>query len=205
VSHANGKIPPSDLSTVAIGVQLVTPAANAYRALVAQAAHEHVSIKPAGGVGSGYRDIPLQELFYRASHGDRAAIAQTHLNPDDRTPIAAPGGSSHGWGDRIDLLFDGSAHPSSVDLNLAKRYGFVREFGSADPNHFEHDGKTAVHPPVASHPAGAVFVTVKEGDTVSEIAEAHRLTLHYVLGLNADQPWHSHPDVIHPGDKVRIK
>src|SRR3954462_7304367 len=69
----NGRIPADQLATVAVGVQLLTGAANAYRALVAQAAHEHCAIKPAPGVGSGYRDLELQELFYRAWQGDKAA------------------------------------------------------------------------------------------------------------------------------------
>lgn len=193
----NGRIPADHLATVAVGVQLITGAANAYRALVAQAAHEHVAIKPAPGVGSGYRDIELQELFYRASHGDKAAIKAVHFNTASRVKVAAPGGSSHGWGDRIDLLFDGSQTPDAADLNLAKRFGFTREFGSADSNHFEHDGKTAIHPPTVHE-----FYRVASGDTLTDIAQDHRLTLERIRALNPDI---TNPDLIHVGQRVRVR
>jgi nucleoid-associated protein YgaU len=193
----NGRLPASDLATVAVGVRLITGAANAYRALVAQGSHEHVAIKPAPGVGSGYRDLELQELFYRASRGDRAAIEQVHFNTSSTTKVAAPGGSSHGWGDRIDLLFDGSQTPDAADLNLAKRFGFTREFGSADSNHFEHDGKTAIHPPTVHE-----FYVVRGGDTLTDIAEDHRTTLEKLKTLN---PAITNPDLIHVGQRVRIR
>jgi hypothetical protein len=193
----NGQIPADQLATVAVGVQLITGAANAYRALVAQAAHEHCAIKPAPGVGSGYRDLECQELFYRASHGDKKAADAVHFNTASTVKVAAPGGSSHGWGDRIDLLFDGSQTPDAADLNLAKRFGFTREFGSADSNHFEHDGKTAIHPPAERE----VYV-VRQGDTLTDIAEDHRTTLAHLRSLN---PQIADPNLIHPGDKVRVR
>jgi hypothetical protein len=192
---ANGRIPDDQLSTVAVGVQLLKPVAVAYRAMIAQAAHEHVAIKPAPGVGSGYRDLDLQELFYRAWRGDEAAIRATHFNTSSTVKVAAPGGSSHGWGNRIDLLFDGSGQPDAADLNLAKRFGFIREFGSADANHFEHDGRTAIAPP-------AEYYVVKQDDTLSEIAEDHRISLDRIKALN---PQISHPDLIQIGQRVRIR
>jgi nucleoid-associated protein YgaU len=193
----NGRIPADQLATIAVGVQLLTGAANAYRALVAQAAHEHVAIKPAPGVGSGYRDLELQELFYRAGQGDKAARKAVAFNTSSTTKVAAPGGSSHGWGNRIDLLFDGSQTPDAADLNLAKRFGFTREFGSADTNHFEHDGKTAIHPPTVHE-----FYTVRSGDTLTDIAEDHRTTLDKLKALN---PAITNPDLIHVGQRVRIR
>lgn len=200
MSVENGKIPASDLSTVAVGVQLLAGAANAYRALIVQGAHEHVAIKPAAGVGSGYRDLAVQGEFFRASHGDAAAARAVSLNPASIIRVASPGYSSHGWGDRIDLLFDGSVQPSPVELNLAKRFGFTREFGSADPNHFEHDGKTAIHPP-ATVPAH-VFYTVQSGDNLTRIAAGHGLTLAQLEHLNPQIPNYN---LITPGEKIRVK
>jgi LysM repeat protein len=200
MSYENGKIPAADLTTVAVGVQLVHGAANAYRALVAAGAHEHISVKPAPGVGSGYRDIESQELVWAAWNGDKAAAAKVHLNTSSMVKPAAPGGSSHGWGDRIDLLFDGSQDPTAADLNLAKRYGFTREFGSADSNHFEHDGKTAIHPPQAATPA--VFYLVQPGDNLTRIAAAHGLTLTTLEQMNRQIPDYN---MIHPGDKIRVR
>lgn len=198
----NGRIPDDQLSTVAVGERLLAGTANALRALIAQAAHEHVSIKLAPGRGSAYRDLALQELYYAADHGDKDAQAKTHHVPTPgEVKVAAPGGSSHGWANRVDLLFDGSARPTVVHLNLAKRFGFAREFGSADANHFEHDGKTAIHPP--GPVPGSVYI-VKQGDTLSEIAEDHGLTLAQIIQLNpgriAENPGH-----IEPGWKVRIR
>lgn len=208
----NGKIPSTDLITVAVGVQLVPGAAWAYRALVLQGAHEHISVRPAPGVGSGYRSLEVQEQFWRATHGDKTAARLVQLNTSSSVKVAAPGGSSHGWGDRIDLLFDGSQEPTSTDLNLAKRFGFTREFGSADSNHFEHDGRTAITPP---HPATAapekLYYTVVNDDNLTLIAGRHGMTLaaleHLNPGLNqprVDGRRHGF-DYIYPGDKIRLR
>jgi nucleoid-associated protein YgaU len=197
---SNGKIPATDLTTVAVGVQLVHGAANAYRALVAQGAHEHIAIKPAPGVGSGYRDLAVQEEFYDAAHGNAAAARAVQLNTSSSINVAAPGFSSHGWGDRIDLLFDGSQNPTAVDLNLAKRFGFIREFGASDSNHFEHDGKTAIHPPVAA--PEPVYYIVQHGDNLTRIAAAHNISLSTIEHLNTQIPNY---DLIHPGDKIRVR
>lgn len=197
----NGRIPSSELITVAVGVQLLTGAAWAYRALLAQGAHEHIAIKPAPGVGSGYRDLDLQALYYKAWQGDKAARATVHYNTSSTTKVAAPGGSSHGWGNRIDLLFDGSQNPDSADLNLAKRFGWAREFGSSDSNHFEHDGKTAIHPPQPAAPAHQFYV-VRPGDNLTHIAAAHQLSLAQLEHLNPQIPDYN---LIRPGEKIRVK
>jgi nucleoid-associated protein YgaU len=196
----NGRIPDDALTTIAVGERLLTGAATAYRALVAQAAHEHVAIKLAPGVGSAYRDLDIQKAYWDADHGDKAAQKRTNHTPG-KVPVAAPGGSSHGWGDRVDLIFDGSSKPNSVHLNLAKRFGFVREFGSADANHFEHDGHTAIHSASAPTSTGVAY-TVKPGDTLSDIAEDYHLSLNGLLALN---PQITNPDHIEVGQKVRVR
>lgn len=48
---------------------------------------------------------------------------------------------------------------------------------------------------------GGSFYTVKRGDTLSEIASRYHITLQQILDLNS---WIRNPDLIHPGDHVRI-
>lgn len=50
-----------------------------------------------------------------------------------------------------------------------------------------------------------VTVTVKAGDTLSEIAAAHRLTLKALLRLPENAKYLANPGLIHPGDIVRVK
>ena len=48
-------------------------------------------------------------------------------------------------------------------------------------------------------------VTVKAGDTLSEIATEHRLTLKALLAFPENAKYRASPGLIHPGDIVRVK
>lgn len=48
-------------------------------------------------------------------------------------------------------------------------------------------------------------VTVKAGDTLSEIAASHRLTLKALLAFTENAKFRVNPGLIHPGDTVRVK
>ena len=48
-------------------------------------------------------------------------------------------------------------------------------------------------------------VTVKAGDTLSEIAAAHKLILAALLAFPENAKYRSSPGLIHPGDVVRVK
>ena len=48
-------------------------------------------------------------------------------------------------------------------------------------------------------------VTVKAGDTLSEIAAAHGLTLKALLAFPENARYRANPGLIHPGDIVRVK
>ena len=50
-----------------------------------------------------------------------------------------------------------------------------------------------------------VTVTVKAGDTLSEIAAAHGLTLQALLAFPENAKYRANPGLIHPGDIVRVK
>ena len=50
-----------------------------------------------------------------------------------------------------------------------------------------------------------VTVTVKAGDTLSEIAAAHGLTLKALLAFPENAKYRANPGLIHPGDIVRVK
>jgi len=48
-------------------------------------------------------------------------------------------------------------------------------------------------------------VTVKTGDTLSQIAAVHKLTLKALLALPENAKYRANPGLIHPGDIVRVK
>ena len=48
-------------------------------------------------------------------------------------------------------------------------------------------------------------MTVKAGDTLSEIAATHRLTLAALLAFPENANYRATPALIHPGDVVRVK
>jgi len=48
-------------------------------------------------------------------------------------------------------------------------------------------------------------VTIKAGDTLSEIAAAHKLTLKALLAFPENAKYRANPGLIHPGDVVRVK
>jgi len=50
-----------------------------------------------------------------------------------------------------------------------------------------------------------VTVTVKAGDTLSEIAAAHKFTLNALLAFPENARYRANPGLIHPGDIVRVK
>src|SRR5438874_943625 len=108
MSYANGKLPADALTSIGGGEKLSDPTAHAYFALVADGAAHGQKIRPAEGVGSGYRSMQVQEWYEEAYEGNAAAAHKVGLNPDSRIPVAHRGYSSHGWGTRIDLLFNGS-------------------------------------------------------------------------------------------------
>lgn len=119
------------LVTVEDNDQLIATAAAAFFAAKAAAAHDGVTlsiVEPAGA----YRPFSVQEgMYYRPE--------DYNLNPKNSLKGASPGYSTHGWGNRWDV--------NSAGLNWmianGHRYGWTREFGTADPNHFKHDGRTA--------------------------------------------------------------
>lgn len=50
-----------------------------------------------------------------------------------------------------------------------------------------------------------VTITVKAGDTLSEIAAARKLTLKALLAFPENAKYRVNPGLIHPGDTIRVK
>ena len=124
---ANGRLTAAELATVEDNDQLAPRAARAYIAWKAAAARAGKSIyivEPAGA----YRSYEVQADM-------RAHPERYNLNPNSKVKIAAPGYSTHGFGDRVDIGGD-----LLWALSTCARYGFYREFGANDPNHFRHNG-----------------------------------------------------------------
>lgn len=154
----NGQLTSAQLTTVAGGFKLSRPTAVAWNAMVAAAASDGVQLWIAGPYGA-YRDLAAQRAIYQGHASN---------NPGSVVPVAAPGSSTHGWGSRVDVGSYGpgwgtvGAKRRTWLLSNAIRFGFVREFGDADPNHFAYNGL-----PIGGLPP------LPEGTTVMDIRQVH--------------------------------
>lgn len=141
MSYENGKLPRKALMQVQKSDSLGDPllaldAGRAYRHLFIAFAKKHVALLIVDSNGA-YRDY--------ASQGDmHVHPGKYNLNPDSVVNLASAGNSSHGFGTAVDLLFDGSSHPTDHQVAICNEFGWHRQFGADDPNHFRHDGRTAV-------------------------------------------------------------
>jgi hypothetical protein len=142
MGYPNGQIPSTALRSIGHGDELLAPTANAYKSLVLLGSVLGWDIRPASGVGSGYRSIQVQKEYWDAAHGNSADQRLVGLSSRSTVNVASPGTSSHGDGQKVDLVFNGSDMPSADQIALANHCGFVRQFGANDPNHFAHDGRT---------------------------------------------------------------
>jgi D-alanyl-D-alanine carboxypeptidase. len=138
---ANGRLTSTELTLVQRGtmnIYLANVAARAWTALKAEydRAHPGESLTIAAPVG-GYRSYSVQ--------------ADMHVNPSryglsaySTIPIAPAGYSTHGDGMAVDIAGASLAGPRKTWLlKNASRFGFTRQFGDRDPNHYRHDGTTA--------------------------------------------------------------
>ena len=122
---SNGALPPDRLVEVEPGLSLEPGTAAAYKRMKAAAAQDGVTLaipRPAGA----YRS-----LFVQKDMRERGWLY--NLDPTSSVALAAPGYSTHGLGDRVDIV-RGAAGDWAI--RNAHRFGFVREFGAADPRHF---------------------------------------------------------------------
>jgi len=128
---ANGQWPSSLLVTVEDNDQLRATAAMAYLAMKAAARRDGVTLGIAEPAGA-YRSLAVQRDM-------RDNPGKYNLNPGSKVGLAAVGKSTHGEANRVDI-YPGNAWA----IRNAARFGFYREFGADDPNHYKHDGVTAV-------------------------------------------------------------
>ena len=118
----NGSLPASLLVEVEPGFLLERGTAAAYKRMKAAAAQDGVTLAIVGA----YRS-----LFVQKDMRERGWLY--NLDPTSSVALAAPGYSTHGLGDRVDIV-RGAAGDWAI--RNAHRFGFVREFGAADPRHF---------------------------------------------------------------------
>lgn len=86
---------------------------------------------------------------------------------------------------------------------IAESHGVtLAELLAANPSYKEHVDNIKVGAKLTIPPSAAEWVTVKKGDTLIEIAEAHHLTLDEIRKLN---PQVTNVNVIAVGDKVRVQ
>lgn len=144
------------------GLITLEPAtAEAYLTMKAAARREGVIVEiptPAGGYRSLYmqRDMHQRPWAY-------------NLDPRSSIPIAPVGHSTHGWGDRVDIIV-GKAREWAIEH--AHEFGFVREFGAADPGHFMFTGLAT---------AGLPTIPIEEDIVIRELIKTPDGTVWYCV------------------------
>lgn len=201
MTNETGRLPASTLQLVQAGIYLAKPQARALTRLQAAAkklGHTVTVARPAGG----YRPAAVQNAMHHAGSPDGTAAERIRwgLSTVSTVAIAEHPYGTHETGTRVDLLVDGRVCTAVWFIALAAQYGFTREFGASDPNHFEHDGRTATALVVIPKPKPKT-IRVKSGDTLGEIAARAKLTLSAILALN---PAIDDPDRIYVGQTIRI-
>lgn len=139
-SNKNGQLPREALVEVEPGLFLERTVARAYRRAKGSFGDAGKSIRLAG-LGAAYRSLTVQKEMRLGSLGDKKFAKKYNLSSSSTVPLAVAGSSSHGLGDRIDILINGSDNPSTADIEFLARFGWTREFGSKDRNHFQHKGQ----------------------------------------------------------------
>lgn len=121
----NGRMPVDRLVAVQGPIMLERATATAYLAMKAAAKREGITVEiptPAGGYRSWATQIDMHEN-----------PEDYNLDPNSVVSLAPVGYSTHGRGDRVDIIV-GDARRWAI--NNAHHFGFEREFGAADPGHF---------------------------------------------------------------------
>lgn len=141
----NGYVPAALLVQVE-GVLLARDTAAAYNRAKAAAASQGIKVSIALPAG-GYRSYAVQADMH-------VHPGNYNLDPTSTAGLAAAGHSGHGLGNRVDI--NGGAGREWF-IEHGHEFGFVQEFGSRDPGHFENPTETW---PTAS---GAVVVPAVTG------------------------------------------
>jgi len=132
---ANGRLTDGELEYVEDNDRLAHRAASAFgmarSAWYSEGGSGSCIVEPAGA----YRDWNTQ---YNMKYGI-PSYAFWNLNAGSKIGLAGPGSSSHGTGTR----FDAAGGFNNFMLRRGRAFGYTREFGANDPNHWKHDGVTA--------------------------------------------------------------
>lgn len=192
---ANGYLTASALLTVQSGIRLSVNTAIAWQQLVPAARSglkRNISIAPPAG---GYRSFAVQKTMQSVSKtGTTAEKRFWGLSTTSKAALADPGNSNHGLGVCVDVV---GTPIDAAFIALAKKYGFTRPLPT-DPNHFQHDGKTAIHEVVTG---SKKFYVVKSGDMLGHIASKYSTSVAHLLKLN---PAISNANLIRVGQKIRV-
>lgn len=121
----NGAVPAGELTYVQGSIQLDQTVASAWFRMRSAAARQGVDLTIAAPAG-GYRSLAVQQDMH-----DRPGLY--NLNPNSTIPLAPVGMSTHGFGTRVDI---GTTAGNTWAIANAREFGFYREFGASDPNHY---------------------------------------------------------------------
>lgn len=139
------------LVTVEDNDQLIATAAASYLAWKAasiKAGRLIYIVEPAGAYRNAWVQNDMVDNPWRYN-----------LNPNSTIPFSRYG-QSHGWGNRVDIGGD-----LAWAIANAARFGWTREFGAKDPNHFVHDGRTAI---AGAGAGGGGFTPIEEEEDMSQ-------------------------------------
>lgn len=196
MSYPVGALPRSALTLVqGTDTYLATKPARAYKRAIKAVRKKYPDAKIYGRYAA-YRSAALQNAMAAASRTPRGSAqrAKYSISSVSTVPVAYHPGGSHEDGFCFDL---GGAPINDWVLSTLRAYGWTRQFGSSDPNHFRHDGKTAT----GVIPSAKVYYVVQPGDTLSEIAPHYKTTWQAIAKLNGLKS----PYVIYPGNRIRVK
>jgi D-alanyl-D-alanine carboxypeptidase len=129
----NGQLTPEELTLVQGPIQLSTSTARAWAVMLKAAADAGFTLWIATPAG-GYRSLAVQQ--------DMHARPWAYNLANNGVTLAPVGSSTHGYGTRIDMMPTWGKAFDWILANAA-RFGFTREFGAADPNHFKHTATTS--------------------------------------------------------------
>lgn len=196
---ANGQLRASELTLVQTDLYLSVKTARAWKRLKAAAQSKLGRTITIARKAGAYRSVAVQRAIKKAFDSGNAAEREAwNLDPESTAEPATPGYSNHGLGIALDVVGTPIDH---AFLILAKKYGFTFPFGSGDPRHAVHDGRTASSPLLVPVTSKTVVYTVRSGDNLIGIAGRYRTTMGHLLTLNP----HIHDaNLIRVGQRIRI-
>lgn len=157
----NGQLLPSELTKVqegALPIFLAKPAAAQWFKLKASYDAAHADKLTVAAPVGGYRSYATQQDMWVRPwlYG---------LSAYSTVPLARPGYSTHGDGLAVDIADASTDSPRKRWLLAnAEKFGFTRQFGDADPNHYRLTSTAGIGIPIIEEKEDTMFVRIDKGN-----------------------------------------